>query len=414
MAGLEYKVDAMLTTRSVEEYEYWQGTETNFDFKYLFNEQRDDFGLLIAPANELIVDFDLGYNPRSLEDEEYFRSNNIGIKKQFGKHHSVFFGDKILIWGKADRLNPLDVWNAEDFEYFITRNKALRKIARTMLVYEYQKTNKKLQFVAALNDSRSYHDFPRENNVWCNRHCRQFSTANVQRSAQSLSQEAEFNSFSTEGMDIGFRFSHKWEKIDYSIMAYHGADRFPYYEKNIGSGVVEFTPYQEAQTQVGFDLSRVVGKYNVIFENKYQFSRPYFKTPTTANLILDDNGLIFSDEYTWILGIDRTLTPDLFANLQIYQRHIFLDSEDLYDFGGTDFLTFLLRYSHSESLRFEYLNLYELNTSDLSERFSVLYTYSDKLNFEASAQFFGSENNDSFFAGLNESDTYTFDMHIIF
>ena len=131
-------------------------------------------------------------------------------------------------------------------------------------------------------------------------------------------------------------------------------------------------------------------------------------------MVLDDNGLIFSDEYTWIVGIDRSLTSDLFTNIQIYQRKILNDSEDLYDFGGTDFLTLLLRYTYTESLKFEYLNFYELNTSDLSEKVTVFYLYSDRLNFEASAQFFGSSNQTSFFAGLNESDTYTFDMHLIF
>lgn len=412
-ANFEYEGKLHGTTRTLDKYDDWVGGEINFKAKYQFNIQKDDFGLLLSDPDEIIVDTDFFYNANAPEEDEItaVRPHRIGLLKNFGKTHSLFIGDAIVIWGKADKINPLDVWNSENYDFFLTRDKDYRKIARTMLIHQWKKENQKLETIIALNDSRSFHHFPNQSAPWCNSHCNLFSKKNLKEAVALLGLDTKFNTAKTNLMDIGTRYSNTYKTIDYSIMFYHGADRFPYYTREIyESSRMEFTPYQESQNSWGLDLSTSLASFTFFFEGKYQFNRPYFLKPNVNYIISDDDGLIFRDETSWILGIDRQLPYEIYANLQLFQRTIVDRPDGLYDFGGRELYTFNLSKTFDEKYKLSYLLIMDASYGDLSEKIELEYQHSDELLARAGANFIYAQNEKSLFAGLDANDLFYVDL----
>lgn len=407
-ASFDYEGYLLLTHRSLNSFDYWAGGELEFKGAYLFNEKRDDFGLLISAPDKVILDVRAQFNQDSTEEHFNFNSRNIGIQKQLGRYGSLYLGDKILIWGKADKINPIDVWNAENFNYFLSRDKVNRKIARTMLIYNWKKENTSFEAVMALNDVRSYSQLAPSRSSWCNVHCNLFSRSFIRNTIGSLGGNTEFESFKTTNIpDIGARFSQSIQGHDFSFMLYHGADRFPYYTREINSFVnFTFTPYQEKQTIIGGDYTTTLGKFTLFAEGKYHFKRPYFIDPTSLDYLVDDDGLVFSDEMSAILGVDRKFSYDIYINLQLFHLLRKDEMKNIYRFGGERLITLLIQKEFKEKYQLEYTLINDSQYGDTSQSLELGYQKSDQMRFEVGRTSFRSRNQSSLFAGLDKKENY--------
>ena len=403
-ASFDFEGDLLATHRSLNSEDYWVGGEVEFRTKYLINEKRDDFGLLISPPDKIILDIRGQFNYQDkLENAFNLSIRNFGFEKQLGQYGKLYIGDRILIWGKADKINPIDVWNAEDLKFFLDRDKKNRKKPRTMFVYDWIKQNTHLQIVVALNDVRSYTQLAPNNSSWCGTHCQLFSEENIRAQLTGLGAVANFKPFQTNNLpDIGLRYSQAIGGHDYSLVLYHGADRFPYYSRDIRSLTnFVFTPYQERQTIIGGDYSKSIGKYTLFFEGKYQIQRPYFLNPNSQAYLTDDDGLIFDDELSLIFGIDRTLGYGIYFNLQLFHLHRSNDLDDTYSFGGERLAIALISKELSEKIKLEYTFIGDTQFGDYSNSIKFQYNKSDEQSFEIGYRDFHNNNELSLFAGFD-------------
>ena len=151
-----------------------------------------------------------------------------------------------------------------------------------MFVYDWIKQNTHLQIVVALNDVRSYTQLAPNNSSWCGTHCQLFSEENIRAQLTGLGAVANFKPFQTNNLpDIGLRYSQAIGGHDYSLVLYHGADRFPYYSRDIRSLTnFVFTPYQERQTIIGGDYSKSIGKYTLFLKENIRYNAHTFLTQT--------------------------------------------------------------------------------------------------------------------------------------
>ncbi len=410
-SSLEYAGHLLLTHRSIDKKDYWNGGELNLKLQKRFNEKRDDFGLLVRPADKLILDVDYFYNnQRSVEDNE-FRPNEIGFKKQFGSHFSLFLGDTILMWGKADEINPADVWNGENLSFFITRKAQYRKIARSMAVLEWNKENKKLQIGVALQDKRMRHSLAAKTSPWCNLHCQNFDKQTIEDFYAGYGQQVHFKTLKANtGVDSGMRFSHTYASYDYSLFLYHGTERFPFYtKKTLTPTEVEYTPYTNFLTSYGFDIKKAIDRFTLVAEVKYTIDRPFYINPRSSSFITDQDGIILADEIDWILGVDAILPHEFYLNVQYFKRNLVQEVKDAYFWGNREMLSLKLTKNLDDSYKLEYLQIFDHSTGNYSQNLELTYKHSDSL--ELSTGFIVFENNSihSALAGLRNNDSIYFD-----
>ncbi len=414
-ASTEYKGEIQLTSNSIEDKGAWQGFELTTDIDYLFNEKKDDFGILISPPSKVTLDFDIFYNQFQKSSNGSFRGNEIGLTYYLSPNFSFFIGDRILIWGRADKLNPTDIWNAEDLEFLYLRDKTDRKIARTMLILSWKESNQSLDFIISPNDIRSRSTLPSKSSSWCNLHCQTFNYYNLKNKLDEYYIESEIEKVETKNFDIGLRYNKVFKQFDTSFMFYHGQERYPLYSYELkNSSEMTFKPLSESSTSLGADLSFTTYGFTLLGEAKYQIKKPFLVNPSVNNILEDNDGIIYSDEGSYTIGADYTLPFDIYFNLQYFDRYILDKPENLYDFGEGQTTSILLRKSLFTDFELEFNRISDLDNGDSSDRTKLKYKHSDELNIDCNYTEIKSSSQKSIFSGLTNVQILSANLYYSF
>lgn len=414
-AELETSSEVQLTSKSLDNKNYFQGGFFKFQAIQSFNEKRDDFGLLEQPADKIIFHSRLEANSERDRKEIVFIGQKNGVQKQFNKNSSLFIGENILIWGKADEINPTDVWNAEDLEYFFTREKSLRKIPRTMMIYEWLEENKKIQLVLAPFEQRMQSLFPKRNSGWCNIGCQATSKTLNQEVYADFGYDTDFEKVENfNGFDTGLRFSNSTNGIDYSLSLYNGTTRLPVFKRDLQSTTAKFTPYTNIFNSYGLDLSYALFGFTFIFESQYTTDSPFYIDSTSSKFLTDTDGLILKDEVKNIIGISRMFTYDIFFNLQYMKANILGDDSDVFYFGGRELLSLQTSKVFWDDFKFEITYLVERSVKNFSENYELNYKHNDHYSLDIGAYLITSHDDETLFTGLENSESYYLNLNASF
>jgi hypothetical protein len=405
-SNFEYSGKLSLNHKQTKNETFRSGIELELNNKYSFNGKRDDFGLVLSPEDTISLNATIDYNQNSFTSEKVsLRPKQFGYKKYISAKQSIYIGDEVVIWGKAEEINPVDVWNADDYSQFLTIDKKSRKKSRTMAIYEINLEKNKIEAIIGLNDIRSRDSFSNTKSPLCNLHCNSFSKQNIRNSFSKLGYTVNFNKTETKGIDFGLRFSSTVDDTNIAFSYYHGAERFPYYSRKYSSPThITFTPYQLTSTSVGTDLSTSFSSNVLFFEAKYQIEKPFILNVTSPSYSNDKDGLLLSDEYSWIIGIERSVQLESTLNIQYYKKGMMKDLEDVYNFGGNEIITVGFRNTYLDDTKIEFNLVFDQETTDYSKEIDLTYSHSDNYTLNFDIIHYYSKSNESLFSGLDQHE----------
>jgi hypothetical protein len=319
---------------------------------------------------------------------------------------SLFLGQDFVIWGKADKINPVDVVNAEDFTQFLAKPKLGRKLSNLMMNLVYAKGDDKLQFI--YNPFYEQHELASRDSPWCGTRCQfaqpkpnpPFVTVDDSKSDERTIADSEF----------AVRYSSRVERVDYSVVVHNGFDRFPVWSHRFtGPTSIEFTRELERRWRFGGDLAFTLGSFGIRAEVLYQPDSVQHYAPDTPEFFTDDDGLNDVDQINWVVGVDWTTDSDVYVNVQFAENWLDGGSEYFrtsFDRLGTLQLS---RRFLNDDLEAKVTGFYEFADDSSALTPEIVYRVSDDLRWTTGfwvfwgdpGTFFGDQNaNDHVFTHL--------------
>lgn len=307
-------------------------------------------------------------------------------------------GRQITVWGRADKVNPTDVWSVRDFTLLTTDDEEQRTgLFATQIVYNLDS----FRMIGLWQPEWRPPVFPLD-----------------LPSGVSIAQGLPKNRESQWGLKLD-RTGDDW---DYSISYSRVLDRVPGLSV-ISSGSAG-TRLQFNYTPIevwGADAATTLGQYGL----RAEVARVQTE---------DENGkdpLIRNSQVFAVLGLDRTFWGDLNINLQyIYRKNENFQSPDRVADPNLRFLAQqvgiiswgLTEEVHNASARISYKALNETLESEIALvgwwnngliRPKVTYAVNDQLRMIAGAELFGGDLQ-SFFGRLKPTSTGFFELRYLF
>ncbi len=226
---------------------------------------------------------------------------------------SVFIGKDYMIWGKADKINPVDVINADDFTQFIVQPKERRKLSNLMLNVTYAAGDDKLQFI--YNPFYVQNDLAQPDSPWCGTRC-QFGQPQPFAPFVAVN-DIESDRRNIEDSEFALRYSSRIDRVDYSLLVHNGFDRIPVWSHRFtGTLNVEFNRELKRRWRFGGDVAFTLGSFGIRAEVLYQPESVQHFEPRSEDFFIDDDGLDDVDQINWVLGVDWTTDSDIYVNVQ--------------------------------------------------------------------------------------------------
>lgn len=307
-------------------------------------------------------------------------------------------GRQINVWGRADKINPTDVWSVRDFTLLSVDDEDQRTgLFATQVVYNFENN----RLIALWQPEWRNPVFPL--NVPGNVRLRQ----GIPKARQD---------------QWGLKWDHTGGDWDYSLSYSKALDRVPGLQLiSAGAGGVDlqfrYTPIEVW----GADLASTFGSYG-------------FRGEVARIQTKDDNGknpLIRNSQIFAVLGVDRTFFSDLNINIQyVYRRNENFQSLDQIADSNLRFLAEqvgiiswgLSEEVHNGSIRMSYKAFNDTLETELAlvgwlnnglMRPRLSYAISDHLKVTVGAELYGGES-DSFFGRLKETSTGFAELRYLF
>ncbi len=316
---------------------------------------------------------------------------------------SLFIGKDVHVWGKADKINPVDVVNAEDFTQFLVMPKDRRKLANWMVNATYAEGDDKLTFIYM--PFYVANDLAKPGSPWCDTRCTfaqpvpfpPFLTANdIEKDRMHLS-DSEF----------ALRYSSRYDRLDYSLVLHNGFDRFPVWSRRFTSPLnIEFNRELIRRWRLGGDLAFTVGSFGIRAELLYQPDSVQHFDPDTADFFIDDDGLDDVDQLNWVVGVDWTTDSDIYVNVQLAGNTLLEDG----NYYRTSFETLatlqMSKFFMNDDLEIKLTAFYELEDDSWAVSPEAVYRINDNLHWTTGLYIFGGD--ETTFLGDHDENDHIF------
>ena len=325
-----------------------------------------------------------------------------------GKNY-ITIGKQQVVWGKADGLKVLDVVNPQSFREFILDDFEDSRIPLWMMSYEWQIDNDSSLQLLWIPD-QTMHALPNANATYA------FSSPRLVPIAPSgiaveVSPVNRPSRIFTDS-DIGFRWSAFIGGWDLSLnYLYHYYDLPVYYQRlsvTPEGPKVFIQPEYERSHLTGGTFSNSFGDLTLRGELGYSTDRFYL----TSN-ISDKDGIVKSDEFSYVLGFDWFGYKDTLLSFQFFQS-IVLDSPTGLTRPSVDTtLTFLVQKEFfNDTLKAEILVLQNLKDNDGLIRPKMNYEWIDDFKVWVGADIFHGERK-GVFGQFNANDRIVFGLDVV-
>ena len=289
-------------------------------------------------------------------------------------------GKQQVVWGQADGLKVLDVINPQSFREFILDDFDDSRIPLWTVNAEIPVGDAFLQLLWI--PDRTYDDIPEAGAAFA------FTSplivpqvpAGVPVTILPLSRPEEFFGDSDVAAKVSL-FTGGWDlSLNY---AYHYFDRPVVRRQITGAGILVRQDYERTHL-LGGTFSNVFGDFTLRGEVGFSSDR-FFLTSDVA----DADGVIRSDELSYVLGLDYQGWTDWFISAQIFQSFVTDPARGLVRDKVDTTATLLVRRDFmNEALTAEALLIQSLNEGDGVLQASLEYEWRTNVRLKAGADFF--------------------------
>lgn len=300
-----------------------------------------------------------------LELREFYYETELG-------HIFWTLGKQQIVWGKADGLKVLDVVNPQDFGEFILDDFDDSRIPLWTVNAELPIGDSLLQLIWV--PDQTYNIIPESDALYA------FTSpllipAVPQETAVDLQTLDKPDRFFSDA-DYGMRLSSFINGWDISLNYFYHYHDNPVLFRSIELGaqpIVTITPRYERSHLLGSTFSNAFGDFVVRGEMGYSTDR-YFLTDN----INDKDGVIKSDELSYVIGLDWSGIEDTFISMQLFQSHLMNKSSQSVRDNVETTITFLARQDFmNETMQTEVLWLHNTNNKDGLIRPKINYEWND-------------------------------------
>lgn len=336
-------------------------------------------------------------NDLSLELREFFIETSVG-------DDYLTFGKQQVVWGKADGLKVLDVVNPQSFREFILEDFEKSRIPLWTVNYEWQLSDDStLQFLWI--PDQSMHALPDDDATYrfTSRRLVPTAPAGVAVNIKDIDRPSRV----LKDSDFGLRWSAFIDGWDLTLNYLYHYDDLPVYfqQLNVSStgATVTISPEYKRSHLVGGTFSNAFGNLTVRGEIGYS-SDKYF----LSNNPNDNNGVVNSDEVSYVLGFDWFGFEETLLSVQLFQSIILNPSSGIIRPSTDTNVTFLLQKDFlNETLTVEMLALQNLNDKDGFLRPKISYDWGDDLKIWLGADIFYGDK-DGLFGEFDKNDQILF------
>lgn len=269
-------------------------------------------------------------------------------------------GNQIVVWGRADGINPTDNLNSKD-----------------MTLYTFDEDDSR---TANFMAKATYNFYP-------------LSLDAIYVPSYKATQAPipySYTSYDDKGA-VAFKLNYENPKIDGSVSYYSGYSKMP------GITMEGYTSYLKPYKQdvIGADFATTFGKYGFRNEFAYKHTEDY-----------KENSYIPNPEIDYVVGIDRELVKDLSLILQYSVKYIVDYEEAINAIEAKNSIisqqtkevqnSIIYRLSWElmyETLHLENLTNYNLDTKELFTRVKGEYDITDSFLFTLGADFYSGDDN---------------------
>lgn len=314
-------------------------------------------------------------------------------------------GKQQIVWGQADGLKVLDVLNPQSFREFVLPDFEDSRIPLWSVNAEIPVGDLTLQLVWI--PDTTYDDIPETGSLF------EFTSPLVvpaipENTPVTFNPVDKPNDIINDS-DVGAKFSAFYGGWDLSLnYAYHYVDR-PVVRRTIAGGSIAVTQTYERSHLIGGTFSNVFGSFTLRGEFGYSTNR-FFQTSNPADL----DGVIQSNDFSYVLGVDHSGFEDWFLSVQIFQSFIDNHQPGMIR-GGTDTsATFLVRRNFmNQALALEALLIQDIARGDGLLQLEIDYEWKSNIRLKAGADvFYG--NKSGLFGQFRDNDRITFGVEVSF
>jgi len=317
-------------------------------------------------------------------------------------------GKQQIVWGQADGLKVLDVLNPQSFREFILDDFDNSRIPLWSVNVEVPVGDFTLQLVWI--PDTTYNDIPAPGALYA------FTSTTIVPSPSSLPNgvpvtfqplDKPSNAFSDS--DVGLKLSAFVGGWDLSLnYAYHYQD-IPVVRRTVeAAGVVVRRNYERSHL-LGGTFSNVFADFTLRGELGFSTDK-WFQTAD----VRDADGVVRSDEFAYVLGLDYSGFTDWFISAQILQSYLSNTPAGLVRGNVESNMTLLIKRDFmNETVRAEALLIQSLNTGDGSLQLSVDYDWKSNITLRFGADiFYGTIN--GLFGQFRDTDRVTLGVELSF
>ncbi|NOY71328.1 MAG: hypothetical protein GXP14_02965 [Gammaproteobacteria bacterium] len=316
-------------------------------------------------------------NDTDIELREFYVETTIG--RSF-----LTLGKQQIVWGKADGLKVLDVVNPQEWREFILDDFDESRIPLWTVNAEIPINDVTLQLLWI--PDQTYHKFAQQGDQY------QFTSPQlvpqIPTGVDVIFAAEERPNDTLQDADWGARLSTFWNGWDLTFnYLYHYDDRpVRYRQLNMTKNglVATITPRYERSHLIGATFSNAFGDFTLRGEMGYVLDR-YINT----NLISDKDGVVKTNELSYVIGLDWFGFSDTLLSIQIFQSRLDDDVPGMIRNDRETTITSLIRHDFmNETLSTELLWIHNTDLDDGVARPKVTYQISDETTASVGADIF--------------------------
>jgi len=313
-----------------------------------------------------------------------FELREFYLSKEIGDAF-ITLGKQQVVWGKADGIKVLDVVNPQDFREFILDDFEDSRIPLWTANIEFPIGDVDVQLLWI--PDHTYHTLPEQNAAFALTSSLLIPTVPAGVIVESFATQKPNRFFADS--DAGVRLSTFWKGWDLTLNYLYHYDDLPTLFREVGvnttgKSVVRIRPKHQRQHLIGATFSTAIGKLTLRGELGY-----FLGKTTSTNNLNDADGVVTTDEFSYVLGLDWFGFSDSLISLQLFQTWLPKYQTGVIRDRLDTSTSLLLRHNfNNDTLIAETLWIYNANQGDGLLRPKIKYAWNDTITLWTGADIF--------------------------
>ena len=293
----------------------------------LLNTKNNKLELLFTPELKLTLPMDSeltaigrvrsdGYGELTPSSRSDIRLRELYLSTEVGDGF-ITIGKQQIVWGKADGIKVLDVVNPQEFREFILDGFEASRIPLWSVNVEMPLAGLDMQLIWL--PDQTYHSFAEHGATFALTSPLLLPSVPAGVQVNQLPVEKP-NRFLADS-DVGMRLSTFWKGWDLSLNYLYHFDDTPVLFRQLGMGaagaVANISPRYQRSHLIGGTFGSAFGNLTLRGEAGYSLGKRL-----STNSLVDADGVVQTDEFSYVLGFDWFGFSDALISLQLFQTWV--------------------------------------------------------------------------------------------